>query len=186
MENKKNIQLISASLIIGLSIFGSSLVNKGIWLSPKPKKDNILSLTNGYVDLGKVYKEQFLVDVELTGDDGSKISITGIDPENISDKIDSELNDVAEKANKANSITDPKKMLTGKSITWINDGHHMKVTSYINYISSNFPIQILTLKIDNSDINKGVSIREAVMNKVNYVVKASSDDAKSNFFITKQ
>lgn len=148
------------------------------------KKQNIVTLTNGDVNLGDVYKEQYLADAYVTDKDGKNIiSIIGIDPTNIDESINSQLNALANQLNTERNLTDPKKMLTTQNLSLTADGNRVKVNTYINYTSSHFPFYTLTLYTSDDAIAKGDNIHDVVYKMVSNAIQQSSNEAKSSMFI---
>lgn len=181
MNGKVGIALVFSSIVMGGCIVTSSLIQKDIITT---KKQNIVTLTNGEVNLGEVYKEQYLVDAYVTDKNGKNIiSIIGIDPTDINDRISSQLNSLANQLNIERNITDPKMMLTAKTLSLTDDGNRVKVNTYINYTSSHFPFYTLTLYTSDDAIEKGDSIQDVVREMVNNAIQKSSADVKSSMFI---
>lgn len=152
----KGIALVVASVILGGSLFGAAMVNKGLILQKEPEqpKENILSTTVGHVNLGKVYREARGMDITLkaiSNDNSSPIiNLNNVNPSDFSSGVHDALVKLATDLNKAQNLTGDKAYkaedLSGKM------PFELKISTFINYSSEYAPNYTLTIDDKKSQL----------------------------------
>lgn len=174
--------LIIASLILGGAILTSTLISKGIILEKQPK-ENIVSTTVGHVNLGKVYAESRAVDVTITNPDEKDraplVKIIDADPDDFSNLLQDQLQNVADMINKQNKSDD--------KLTFANISGKVKLKvetrTHVNYRTENIPNYNLGIESDILELDVNQPIFQRVNEHVKGVIKKSQKQFEQSMFI---
>lgn len=188
MDGKSNgIALVVASVILGGSLFGAAMVNKGLILQKEPEqpKENILSTTVGHVNLGKVYREARGMDITLkaiSNDNSSPIiNLNNVNPSDFSSGVHDALVKLATDLNKAQNLTGDKAYkaedLSGKM------PFELKISTFINYSSEYAPNYTLTIDDKKITIDPNIPFEARVNAEASDIAKESAPSFAANSFI---
>lgn len=174
--------LVIASLILGGAIVTSTLISKGIILEKQPK-ENIVSTTVGHVNLGKVYAESRAVDVTITNpaekDKAPLVKITNADPDDFTNLLQGQLQDMADMINKQNK--------NGDTLTFANLSGKVKLKvetkTHVNYRAENIPMYDLIIDSDTFELDINQPVYQRVSEHVKNVIKQSQKQFDQSMFI---
>ncbi|HBC7422644.1 TPA: hypothetical protein KEY88_005440 [Serratia marcescens] len=171
------------SSIVGCCILGGSVVLAALINSKEIPffYENIITTTNGHVNLGEVYSEKRLVDVTFTidGFDSEPLVIKDISVDDFQSVINDKLKKLVDMAN---TDRDDKSKLTVSSMSAMA-ASHLTIRSHVNYTSEHMPMFDLTLKEKTMDFDKKARIQNTLLSNVGEFLASQSTAYKDAMFI---
>jgi hypothetical protein len=172
-------KVVVASAILGAAaIFSAAMVSGNLDF----KQKNIVNTDNGHVNLGKVYSESALVDVELRFIDDQNtlvFDLKGLPYQSYKNKIDDQFQSMIDDYNK--NKPDDKK-LTVETLSF-KVPSKLKITAHTSYRTENIPVYELILDEKTVNFDKDINAHKTVMDAVDHFVTGKISLYKSTFFI---
>ncbi|EFE22135.1 hypothetical protein EDWATA_02888 [Edwardsiella tarda ATCC 23685] len=171
---------IVASVIVGASIVFSSLLVSG---NISFKNEHVISLSDGYVKLGNIYKENKLLDVTLKiGDNDTQEIISNGNPSQFKDDLIKKLTSIADDVNKMNGKSEDKLLAENLSI---KSDATIEFVSSVRYMSENIPVFNLILERKTVKIEKGTNLLSSMESAGNEFIKSQKNNYEKALYLSK-
>jgi hypothetical protein len=186
MNKSTVVATLSASVILGGSLIYSAMVMQGLVMNSQPS--NIITTADGHVNLGKVYAERRLMDIDLevqndNGITGSILTLKGVNPDDFEGDLQDKLQVLADDTNKSLGYSaDDKRRLQPDNLSVKKDSK-LTITTYVKYDAQNIPSFTLNIMAKKLTMPLGTSIHNFVLSSATEVATASKPDLNRSMMI---
>jgi|SRR5471030_699911 len=190
MSNSIVVSAISASVILGGSLIYSAMISQGLVMKEKidAQPTSVITTADGHVNLGKIYSESRMMDMELTVPNGnggvdSIFSLKGVNPDDFESVLQKKIQELTDDTNKSfGYAADDKRRLQPDDIS-VKKEAKLTVSTYVKYNSENIPS--FTLKIMEKDFTlpANTSIHNFISSSANSVASKSKPDLDRSMMI---
>lgn len=184
--------ITGASVILGVSLIFSALIEQGIVLQPdgSRQKGRVITTPSGHVNLGVVYSESKMVDITVNvknkfGENEEILSLKGISPHNYVTTIDQALKEtLINHASKTvyrnwNSL---QKTVDINHVALRNEGV-LHVTTRIHYKTEYQPDYTLLLASHDYAIPTDRALKSFILQKTGNMIDSSHKAFRENMFL---
>lgn len=171
-------KVVVASAIIGVAaVFSAALISGNVDF----KKQNIIKTDSGHVNLGEVYSEQGMLDVELSfADDKSQVFLLkNLSRGSYQDSIDEKIQSLLDDYNKGKP--DDKK-LTKETLAF-KVPYYVTLQSHTLYMAENIPTYNLTLDKKTVNFAKDTVIYKSISDAITQFMNENSKTYDATYFI---
>lgn len=178
MNNRSiGISVVSGSIILGIAVFFSAMVNSGLILQKEKiqAKENILTTTVGHVNLGKVYSESRGMNITLRNAEEktpAAINLIDVDPNNFSKELHAALGKIAKDVNDSRGLTGDEAITPEHLSSKVS--FKLNIKTYMNYRSEYIPMYTLMIKDEDIIIDKNQNFESKIIAEAQRIAKDSS------------
>jgi hypothetical protein len=174
---------VKFSSVLGCCILGGSIVLAALINSKEIPffYANTITTTSGHINLGEVYSEKRLVDVNFVMDglESEPLSIKNIPADDFQDTINNKLKNLVELAN---VDRDGKEKLTVSTMS-AKVASHLTIRSHVDYVSEHMPMFDLTLEEKTIDFDKNIRVQDALNSKIGEFIASQKASYNNAMFI---
>ena len=183
MTTAKSSAILGASIIISALIFSASSLSKLL------EDQNILTLENGTVRLGKIYDERLKIAYEISNTETGEVFLsTDTAASNLYSSAKKNLDKIVNAANKDGGIKNEEGKLEKLKSEQVSFKVHMtvKFKSYIEYRSEYQPSFALTIDTYETTAGVGAGINNVLINAKDYSSKVSATFFKDHILLKRK
>lgn len=171
-------KVVVASAIISVATVVSAVMMSG---NIDFKKQNVVKTDSGHVNLGEVYSEQGVVDVELRFiDDKSQVfSLKNLPRGSYQSSIDEKIQSLLDEYNKGKA---EDKQITKDSLTF-KVPYSLTLQSHTMYMTENIPSYDLILDKKTINFDKDTVVYKSISDATNQFMKDNDKSYAATYFI---
>ena len=169
--------IIASGIMSFALIFSAAMISGNLDL----KRSNIISTDNGHVNLGKVYNERALIDVELrfSNDNSLVFSTEDLSIGSYMNEIDNKFETMLDIFNKNK---DDSNRLSKETLTFKIPGT-LSIRAHTKYNAENITMFDLTLKSKKVIINENELTYKQVSDELKTFISTEQESFKASYYI---